>query len=488
MSPRHRSRFRARLVGCGVVLALILAQCRNRDEGGSQGPAAPATGAQDPRPIPDGADRVRFWISGALEGHLEPCGCAQGQIGGLARRMFLLRQRPDQYDLRIEGGDLSSGGNELDVEKFFTSVQVLFQMSLRYDVLGMGPHDLELPLNDLTGVLSAMQVPAVASDLRCRDDKVTWPALPFREFTVRAQKVRIASFALALPKALEATGSPIELLGPEAAWQAALAGADPKTLRVLLMHAEPSVVSSLVPKLQPAPDLVVAMTDAHPEPLSRPEMHGAVPVVYPGSRGRMLLDVTLTRLADGPRVGYAIERLEGSQTSPGAMQDLGVKEAILQHRRDVKDHGVLQRMADQLPTANGSAFVGTQRCGECHKQALEVWQASKHHDAWKTLADAEKEGTRYPWPVTAYPDCVGCHTVGYRQKSGFIDAKSTPQLEDVGCEQCHGAGKAHSDAPKKVKLGKVGNGIAAQACTQCHDFEQTPDFDYKDRWRKIEHK
>ncbi len=37
--------------------------------------------------------------------------------------------------------------------------------------------------------------------------------------------------------------------------------------------------------------------------------------------------------------------------------------------------------------------------------------------------------------------------------------------------------------PKKFKLGRVG----PIKCTKCHDFEQSPDFDYNDRWQLIEH-
>lgn len=491
MTEPRKSPWPLRLCLASATLALILAQCRGEREAPAPTGPQPAavTGNQDPKPIPDGADRVRFWISGAMEGHLEPCGCAQGQIGGLARRVFRMKQRPDQYDLRIEGGDLSDGGNELDFQKFFTSVQILFGMGLPYHALGVGPKDLELPLQDWTGMQSVMKVPVVASDLRCRDDQLPWPAQPFREFPVRNQKVRIANFTMALPDSVsKAAAPPIELLTPLAAWKAALEGADPKTLRVLMLHAEPSVISKLLPTLQPPPDLVVAMTDVHLEPLSRPEMHGTIPVVYTGTRGRLLLDVTLTRLEDGPRIGYAVERLEGSKTTPSAMQDHDVKATILAHRFQVRDEGILQKMANKLPTANGSTFVGSTRCKDCHPKAWEIWSASRHGNAWKTLADAEAKGERYPWPVTAYPDCVGCHTVGYRQQSGFVDIATTPHLKDVGCEQCHGAGKAHSDLPAKHQMGKVGGGIAAQSCVQCHDFEQTPDFDYKSRWLKIEHK
>jgi hypothetical protein len=37
------------------------------------------------------------------------------------------------------------------------------------------------------------------------------------------------------------------------------------------------------------------------------------------------------------------------------------------------------------------------------------------------------------------------------------------------------------------KLGKVGSGLAVKLCIQCHDSDQSPDFEYLQRWKVIEH-
>ena len=43
------------------------------------------------------------------------------------------------------------------------------------------------------------------------------------------------------------------------------------------------------------------------------------------------------------------------------------------------------------------------------------------------------------------------------------------ELTDVGCEACHGPGKAHAASPTTVKL-QASPGI--EVCTQCHDGVQ----------------
>jgi hypothetical protein len=147
----------------------------------------------------------------------------------------------------------------------------------------------------------------------------------------------------------------------------------------------------------------------------------------------------------------------------------------------------MEHMARQLPTPNGAAYVGSEMCRTCHPTAYEAWTKTPHFRAWDTLVKAEADPKRYGWPVTHYPDCVGCHVVGYREQTGFVSAEETPQLTGVGCERCHGPGSDHLVNPAANKLGVHGGTAASVLCVQCHDFEQSPDFVYSDRWAKIQH-
>ena len=152
------------------------------------------------------------------------------------------------------------------------------------------------------------------------------------------------------------------------------------------------------------------------------------------------------------------------------------------HRHDVAQNGIRELLAARRPTPNGHDYVGSKRCMPCHIVAYQSWEKSAHSHAWATLEKAEA-GDRYGWPVTRYPDCVSCHTVGYRQRSGFVSPERTPDLRSVGCEECHGPGGQHVLAPQRTRLGEV----PLTKCNQCHDYEQSPDFDYEERWKKIEH-
>lgn len=486
--------FRAHTLLSVAAIAILFAQCTKEPAAQTRESATPSANTQAPtaaKPtaaaqLPVLGERIHVLVSGNMEGKLEPCGCASGQLGGLPRRATYI-QEVHGADLLIEGGNLVGGTTQLDQEKAFTAIEVLFGMPTRYDALGIGHDDLRLPLDTWGAYLSAYDAPIVASDL----DPLQSPLQPkaFIEKTVRTAKVRIASLVMKLPDALAAQEPPqLRLLDPAAGWKRALLGADDTTLRVLMIHADPDTVRTVVAALSPQPDLVVGITDAVHEPPAHPTMVGDVPVVFPGIRGRFLVDLHFGRTEKGAAIPqYELVPLRASETKPLAGQDPAVREVLRKHRVFVAEENLREKMAGLSPLKDGLTYVGNARCGECHVKDHELWRNSKHGHAWETLERAEKDPQRYGWPVTEYPDCVSCHVVGYGEQSGFVSPETTRELADVGCERCHGAGSAHVNAPTTSKMGRVGNGTPSVVCTQCHDFEQSPDFDYGTRWPILEH-
>jgi len=126
------------------------------------------------------------------------------------------------------------------------------------------------------------------------------------------------------------------------------------------------------------------------------------------------------------------------------------------------------------PTPTPGQFVGaavtaqeTQGCQRCHSNHYNNWVATRHAGAFQTLVAAGQDQN---------PACIGCHTVGFGQPGGFVDAATTPQFEGVQCENCHGPARDHVnnvDDPTK----RPPTNIAASVCGQCHNGAHHPTFD-----------
>ena len=120
-----------------------------------------------------------------------------------------------------------------------------------------------------------------------------------------------------------------------------------------------------------------------------------------------------------------------------------------------------------------SIYAGDTVCKNCHTADHEKWSSSKHGKAYETLRKINKAFD---------PECLVCHVVGYNMPGGFISELDTPELKNVQCEVCHGAGKKHASAP----MPDFGN-QAKKACKKCHVKNHSPKFNYTKYWPKIKH-
>ncbi len=116
-------------------------------------------------------------------------------------------------------------------------------------------------------------------------------------------------------------------------------------------------------------------------------------------------------------------------------------------------------------------YSGSEACGVCHEVEHETWTFTSHASAYDTLVKHGAENDA---------ECVSCHVVGHGQAGGFQDAISTPDLEDVGCESCHGRGGPHL-SPDFVAKGY------GETCVGCHDQKHSLGFDYATFRPRISH-
>ena len=120
------------------------------------------------------------------------------------------------------------------------------------------------------------------------------------------------------------------------------------------------------------------------------------------------------------------------------------------------------------PPRGQASYVGAEACADCHAEADEFWQRTKHIRAWETL---ETVGKQLDY------ECIGCHVTGWDQPGGATLAQNEA-LRDVQCETCHGPGSIHVDKLGKERPFSVKRAPAENLCaTQCHTPAHSDTFD-----------
>ena len=152
------------------------------------------------------------------------------------------------------------------------------------------------------------------------------------------------------------------------------------------------------------------------------------------------------------------------------------------------------------------SYVGAVKCnGSCHDPYYQAWVNSPHGKTFDILkpgerGDAKKKASLDPEKdYTTDPNCLRCHTTGYKQIGGFkpVGTKSKkgkdlstkidpeePSKEQVGCEMCHSAAggaqfrvvmkntKGDFKKPETEKYGQRWD--YANVCTRCHNHANNP--------------
>src|SRR3990170_3122165 len=114
-------------------------------------------------------------------------------------------------------------------------------------------------------------------------------------------------------------------------------------------------------------------------------------------------------------------------------------------------------------------YIGVKMCGVCHKgekkgNVLEIWQKSKHAQAYKVLEGAEaakiakEKGLKKP--ANESPECLKCHVPTTGLDKSLLTPSYNPK-DGVQCETCHGPGNDYKsiavmkDRAKSIAAGLI---------------------------------
>ena len=124
------------------------------------------------------------------------------------------------------------------------------------------------------------------------------------------------------------------------------------------------------------------------------------------------------------------------------------------------------------PAKGQAGYVGVEECDNCHSEAVEHWQTTRHFGAYKTLVDDNKQFDL---------SCVSCHVTGFREPGGS-EVVENEGLQAVQCETCHGPGSIHADDPTtdNIRLHTT-----EETCLGCHNPEHSDTFQYEAYLRDV---
>jgi hypothetical protein len=125
-------------------------------------------------------------------------------------------------------------------------------------------------------------------------------------------------------------------------------------------------------------------------------------------------------------------------------RDAKIQQRMTSFYKRVNEHNKTAfagRRPPEVPSGK-SAYAGLALCSGCHFEERRVWDRTRHAHAFASLSTQFKEYNL---------DCVSCHVTGY-EKPGGSTVTVNEALRDVQCEECHGPGAAHVNAPEAKGL------------------------------------
>lgn len=441
------------------------------------------------------ASAIWFMISEGTGGYFESCGCAVSNDGGSIRRNYdlkLLREDIGDRLVAIDLGNMfsfpvgrSPQGYEREKQSLVLS---LFRVG-GYDAVVPTPLDVAIGGDVLElGLVNVLCASSRVGKSSMRIDSPAGPVVIVPLANNNWSSYEPDSAKIASAEQRLASGDPLEFIRNQIGRIE-----DPldNAIVVVVGQISPAFAEELLFELE-AIDVIlssdpVTLEEAKGAPGSQSDDHNRLKGVVV-SKDTIAVGQRFAVFLNANSYGYGlvgiravqgeivhIEAFDHRLPTSGFSDDASRSLVTEFHKRWAPRAN--WRLDPILPdfSAEGSAFVGSEVCAQCHFEAYKKWGSTKHSLAFNTLVKVQRD---------AVPECVLCHVVGLGEPTGWTP-DDTPEglargLRGVGCESCHGAGSAHCAFPTQGNIVREMGG----RCAACHDTKHSPEFeDSKESYR-----
>jgi len=434
---------------------------------------------------PKPAEGFILLCTGQWQGHLEPCGCAEKQLGGIDRRSKTLQAIAGDVKNRLllDRGPLVENEHRQDQLKLETFLYSMKQ--LNYDGLCLTPLELKL-LRENLSVEPTDRPPLICTNMETETRK-KFSTVEYLEKTITYQDKKLKCLVMGVSLAGKTpphdSFKNLKLLDPLSSIKRVLTqkSIDPDKpsddLLVVVLLAGQS--NGLDRQLQKIAALDVLVTEGFTDEPEACPINGTGPLtITTGKMGKYItrLDITPEQINNNSRFKFQTEQIDSDFPRDQAIVSLiDDYQLAMQIENIIADDNALVRSGLE----DGNRFAGNASCGngsECHQDIYQTWLGYGHARAMATLQNPDVNRQ-------FDPECVSCHTVGMRHEGGYRSMDTTPELANVGCEMCHGPGANHIEYPSEEYQNVF------TACEDCHNSETSPSFDLKrqEYFQKIKH-
>ncbi len=405
---------------------------------------------------------LNILYTGNVNGELERCGCAEKQLGGVARRKTIIDKLREEPALLVDAGDLLFGSfvDRAGSPAFYRSKSAAMIASMShmgYDAVTPGDYDFAEGDAFLRERIAEAAFPVVCANLIGPDGH---PVVePYRVVTKGELRVALVGFLdshVVTERYRQALGA-LQIEDPFASARRWLPEIEKQSdVIVALIHFN---IVDVAKFLTTYPVIGIAV-QGHVTGDGQPVRVAQSLVVAGGVLGKEVGQLRVT--FDGQRritgyTGSLIPIVEETVSDPE------VRAVVARFNETVEAEKFSDTVRFYEDGDRGESYGGAQACAPCHSSNYQRWLQTPHAFAMQTLIDG---GYAYN------PECVICHVVGYREPKGYVSAEKTPHLQNVQCESCHGS------AAKHLQGEPMKSGVPEEVCITCHDDVHSPGFDY----------
>ena len=411
------------------------------------------------------------FFTGEDNGRLEPCGCATAQLGGLPRRhSFLdhLRIGENKNILLLSNGDLIDGVGRQDELKFQTTIQAMHLMG--YQVMNLGEKDFQFGVDYLKSMQPLSQFPFISSNVTDPEGTTISEKIFSHEVEMGGKEVELKIIGVMSPSFKTDLGPFVNVLDPVHVVRGLLGeNKDPSIFWILLYHGKLEEARTLSEHFPQINVVITGHELEEPPPLEFVKVGERIVAPTP-MKGKYVGKLTLSLGEDGR---FHFKDLDYIDLDEKVGSSKVVETLLEDYQLALKAEKIYQAL-EARNIEDGKSFVGSETCAPCHIGAFTIWKDSRHPHAYKSIVPVKRQFD---------PDCLICHSTGFKYISGFAGTEKTTHLAEVGCETCHGAGSLHIESPVDNRMIKPGVGT----CVGCHDPENSPNFEFEKYWEKIKH-